>query len=121
MASWIGTYLDLYFVGKQVYQFPKRPFPDIFSINIAFTIVGLPLYIFLFLYLSNKMSSLTRVVFIITLSLFITVIEKQAEVFGLFTYSNQWKHYYSFIGYILFMLMIWKFYKWRSRLHYLMD
>ncbi|KDE47303.1 hypothetical protein DI43_09600 [Geobacillus sp. CAMR12739] len=34
LASWAGTYLDLYFVGKGLYTFPKRPFPSVFSIDI---------------------------------------------------------------------------------------
>jgi hypothetical protein len=53
-------------------------------------------------------------VFIVAMSLVITFIEKQAELFGLFAHSNQWKHYYSSIGYVVFMIIIWKFYKWRS-------
>ncbi|WP_304625746.1 CBO0543 family protein [Sporosarcina sp. JAI121] len=45
LASLLGTYLDLYFVGKRLYEFPVRPFAEIFSINIAFTLIVLPLLI----------------------------------------------------------------------------
>ncbi|WP_318538228.1 CBO0543 family protein [Geobacillus thermoleovorans] len=48
LSSWAGTYLDLYFTGKGVYVFPKRPFPSLFSIDIFFTMVVLPLCTVLF-------------------------------------------------------------------------
>ena len=112
-GSLLGTYLDLYFVGKHIYQFPERPFPEIFSINIAFTLVGLPLFTLFFLYLSHRMTSFKRIVFMVLISLLIAILEKQAEALGFFQHSNQWKHYYSCIGYFLYMLLIWSFYKWR--------
>ncbi|SNX75023.1 hypothetical protein SAMN05877753_110221 [Bacillus oleivorans] len=112
-ASLLGTYLDLYFVGKQFYQFPVRPFPEIFSINIGFTLVGLPLFTFFFLYFSDTMTSFKRFVFMVMMSLLMAIFEKLAEGFGFFNHSDQWKHYYSSIGYFLFMLLIWRFYRWR--------
>ncbi|HWO75282.1 MAG TPA: CBO0543 family protein [Bacillus sp. (in: firmicutes)] len=114
LASLLGTYLDLYFVGKQLYQFPIRPFPEIFSINIAFTLVGLPLFTLLFLYVSNRMTPFKRFLFIFMMSLFVAVFEKQAEALGYFRHSDEWKHYYSCIGYFLYMLLIWRFHTWRS-------
>ena len=32
LAILLGTYLDLYFVGKKMYMFPMRPFPEVFSL-----------------------------------------------------------------------------------------
>ena len=52
----MGTYLDLYFTGKGLYSFPIRPLSSIFSINIAFTLVGLPLLTSIYLYFSNKIN-----------------------------------------------------------------
>ncbi|WP_281177274.1 CBO0543 family protein [Peribacillus loiseleuriae] len=57
LASLLGTYLDLYFIGKGFYSFPIRPMSTVFSINIAFTLIGLPLLIGVFLYACNKMNS----------------------------------------------------------------
>ncbi|KYD15862.1 hypothetical protein B4168_4089 [Anoxybacillus flavithermus] len=45
-----------------------------------------------------------------------TWIEKQAETIGWFVHSSEWKHTYSFVGYSLFMAMVWKFYRWMSPL-----
>lgn len=111
LATLIGTYLDLYFVGTEMYSFPNRPFPNIFTINIAFTLVGLPLFITLFLYISMKV----RYNQILTLALFLSLIfsvgEKVAENFGLFVHDRSWHHFYSFVGYFLFLLLIDGFHK----------
>ncbi|MGG4012782.1 CBO0543 family protein [Bacillus smithii] len=55
-ASWIGTYLDLYFVGNEWYSFPLRPYSAIFTINIVFTLIGLPIFTFCFLYFMEKLN-----------------------------------------------------------------
>ena len=111
-ASLLGTYLDLYFVGKQFYEFPVRPFPDVFSINIAFTLIILPLLIWLFLYLADKMSKWSRLVFTLFLSALVPFIEKKSVQLGFFHHGDQWNHLYSFIGYFLFLVLIWKIFKW---------
>ncbi|WP_285753819.1 CBO0543 family protein [Parageobacillus sp. G301] len=113
-ASWIGTYLDLYFTGKQWYIFLEIPYPDIFTINILFTLIILPILTTLFLYLMEKMQAWKKVVFIVTASLVMALGENLAEAIGWFTHSNQWEHIYSFFGYLLFMIIVWKFYRWMS-------
>ena len=112
MASLLGTYLDLYFVGKQLYEFPVRPFPDVFPINIVFTLIILPMLIGLYLYLVDKMSKWSRLIFTFFLSALVPFIEKKSMQLGLFYHENQWNHIYSFIGYFLFLLLIWKIFEW---------
>lgn len=111
-ASLLGTYLDLYFVGKQFYAFPVRPFPDVFSINIAFTLVILPIGIGLFLYMADNMSNWSRLVFTLILSALVPFIEKKSVQLGFFHHGDQWHPLYSFIGYFLFLVLIWKIFKW---------
>lgn len=111
-ASLLGTYLDLYFVGKNLYEFPIRPFSEVFSINIVFTLVILPLGIWLFLYLADKMSRWSRFVFTLFLSALVPFIEKMSVQLGFFHHGPQWNQFYSFIGYFMFLLLIWKLFKW---------
>ncbi|WP_420849692.1 CBO0543 family protein [Peribacillus tepidiphilus] len=111
LASLIGTYLDLYFVGKNMYFFPIRPFEDIFTINIAFTLGGLPLFTLLLITFIKKMTFYRRWLFILLVSFLIANLEYQAERFGFFSHSEQWKHIYSFFGYFLFMTILWNFYR----------
>ncbi|WP_145981931.1 CBO0543 family protein [Lederbergia lenta] len=110
-AALLGTYLDLYFVGRNMYEFPIRPFPDVFSINIAFTLLILPCFTMLFLMAMRKMNRRNRSVFIIFLSLMVFTVENKMEQWGFFYHSNEWKHYYSFYGYFLFFVIIWSVYK----------
>uniref|UniRef100_A0A7U3YGA5 Uncharacterized protein n=2 Tax=Anoxybacillaceae TaxID=3120669 RepID=A0A7U3YGA5_GEOS0 len=63
-----------------------------------------------------KLRPWQRGCFLITISLLMTWIEKQAETIGWFVHSSEWKHTYSFVGYSLFMAMVWKFYRWMSPL-----
>ncbi|MFJ5624049.1 CBO0543 family protein [Peribacillus loiseleuriae] len=112
LASLLGTYLDLYFIGKGFYCFPIRPMSTVFSINIAFTLIGLPLLIGVFLYACNKMNSWGIGGLIIILSLLMAVGEKQAETFGLFVHSVSWNHIYSLIGYIPYLTFIYSLYCW---------
>jgi hypothetical protein len=111
-ASWIGTYLDLYFVGKRWYSFPSRPYSDVFTINIVFTLIGLPILTAFFLYFMRKLNNWKKGVFIIIVSLVMTLVEKQSEAFGWFIHHDQWEHSYSFFGYLLFMIIVWKFFRW---------
>ncbi|GAJ40589.1 hypothetical protein B4119_2351 [Parageobacillus caldoxylosilyticus] len=46
------------------------------------------------------------------MGLLMTWIEKQAETIGWFVHSFEWKHIYSFVGYSLFIAMVWRFYRW---------
>lgn len=112
LASLMGTYLDLYFVGKGFYVFPQRLLPDIFTINIVFTLFILPTFTYILISFVKKRTWLIRwYIFIIT-SFIIACIEKISESYGLFSHSENWKHFYSFFGYFAYLAVIWNFYKW---------
>ena len=112
IASLLGTYLDLYFVGKQFYAFPLRPFPEVFSINIGFTLIVLPLLTWIFLYLVDKMSRLRRLIFTLFLCALVPFIEKMSVHLGFLYQADQWNPLYSFIGYFLFLVLLWKVFRW---------
>ncbi|MFB9990247.1 CBO0543 family protein [Bacillus benzoevorans] len=103
LASLLGTYLDLYFTGKEMYSFPKRLLPDIFSIHIGFTLVVLPALTAAFLVVCYRISFGQKVCFILFFSLLMSFSEKQAEGFGFFIHHPSWKHLYSFIGFNLYL------------------
>ena len=111
-SSLIGTYLDLYLVGKGLYSFPKRPFPEVFPINIGFTLMALPIFIGVFIMICHKLKKPTKAVFILSVSLFMTVVEKQSEDFGFFDHHGSWNHIYSTFGYIFYLIFIYWFYQW---------
>jgi len=111
LASLLGTYLDLYFVGKQLYQFPMRPFPEIFSINIAFTLLGLPILVMIFLRCISQVNKWGKAGVILFTSLLMPIFEKLAEVLGLFVHTEGWQHFYTFFGYLLFLTIITLFYE----------
>ena len=115
-ASLIGTYLDLYFVGKGIYAFPNRPLSGIFSINIIFTLFGLPLLSMAFLSISSFLKNREALIFILILSSIMTFGEMAAENFKFFAHHPDWKHIYSFIGYnIFFILLYFSFNKLKRR------
>jgi hypothetical protein len=114
-SSFIGTYLDLIFVGNQMYAFPARQFPDVFTINIAFTLIILPIFTVLFLRITKTLPPLLRILFFILIGLCISISEQFFEKLGWFTHSEAWYHSYSFFGYIIFMFLIWKFYRWLAK------
>jgi hypothetical protein len=62
----------------------------------------------------EKMRAWKKVVFIVTASLVMALGENLAEAIGWFAHSDQWEHIYSFFGYLLFMIIVWKFYRWMS-------
>ncbi|WP_227551332.1 CBO0543 family protein [Metabacillus sediminilitoris] len=109
-SSFVGTYLDLMFVGMGKYAFPTRLFPEIFSINIVFTLFILPLFSIFFLIVANRIQPFARYVMIIMLGVVISVIEKISEHFGWFIHLSEWNHAYSIFGYIIFFIVIWKLY-----------
>ncbi|WP_027409035.1 CBO0543 family protein [Anoxybacteroides tepidamans] len=112
LASWIGTYLDLYCTGRGLYFFPQRPFPSIFSIDIVFTIIGLPIFSLLFIFVMERLHGWGRGLFTIFLALLMSFGEQQAESIGLFVHTLHWKHEYSLAGYMLFLAIVWRFYRW---------
>ncbi|WP_035301714.1 CBO0543 family protein [Brevibacillus laterosporus] len=111
-VSWLGTYLDLIFVEKQLYSFPVRPFSDIFKINIMFTLCILPIVTAIFLHCLQSMNSWQRKGLILFSGIIAAGIEQISEQLGWFAHSSEWQHFYSFIGYILFMWLVWKFHLW---------
>ncbi|WP_017755135.1 CBO0543 family protein [Calidifontibacillus oryziterrae] len=111
VGTLFGTYVDLYFVGKGLYSFPVRPMPTIFSINILFTLVILPLFSAFFLLICNKINGIRKMTFFILVSLCISFCEKLAAGIGFFVPSPLWNHSYSFIGYFLYLLLIYYVYK----------
>ncbi|WP_416825608.1 CBO0543 family protein [Ectobacillus polymachus] len=111
-SCFIGTYLDLLFVGRHLYAFPVRPFPNIFTINVAFTLLILPIFTTLFLWIANILDTFSRILFIVLIGLCISISEQITENVGWFTHSDAWHHSYSFFGYIIFMLLLWKLYRW---------
>lgn len=114
-ASLIGTYLDLYFVGKGMYKFPVRPLPELFAINIGFTLVGLPAFVILLLYFLSCLNKWGKLVVILLVSLLMAVFEKFAESLGFFQHGEEWRHLYTFIGYFLFLMMTVVFFHWLKR------
>ncbi|MEH7097004.1 CBO0543 family protein [Neobacillus vireti] len=112
LASLLGTYLDLYFVGKHFYQYPLRPFAEIFSINIALTLLVLPIMTLILLRSISQLTNWGKAGVILFVSLLMPVLEKLAELLGLFTHSVDWKHLYSFLGYLLFLTIVWLFHEW---------
>ena len=113
-GSITATYLDLYFTGKKVYSFPIRPFPEIFSINILFTLVGIPIFILCFLFVVKKMSIYMKTGLLFVLSLFAAIFEKSAEKWGFFLHTNDWNHYYTIVGYFFYLTFL-LFFFWLTR------
>ncbi|WP_425445446.1 CBO0543 family protein [Virgibacillus ndiopensis] len=111
-STLIGTYLDLIMVGNGLYSFPNRPFPTIFSINILFTFVILPVLTVSIIYLFKKLTTLLRLGFVLIIFFLLPFIEHLSEFFGVFIHSNDWHHLYSSFGYTFFIVIIWKFYTW---------
>ncbi|MCM3737189.1 hypothetical protein M3215_15630 [Bacillus cytotoxicus] len=111
-SSLIGTYLDLLFVSIQMYDFPARPFPHIFTINIAFTLFILPICTALFVRIMTMLPTYSKIVFIILIGLCMSVSERFAEQLGWFVHGETWRHSYSLFGYMIFLIFIWKFYRW---------
>jgi hypothetical protein len=111
-ASWLGTYLDLVFIQKQLYSFPMRPFSDLFDIHVLFTLFVLPVFTALFLHILLSMNKWPRRGAVLLFGILAAGLEHIAEKLGWFTHSAEWQHYYSIAGYILFMWVVWKFHHW---------
>ena len=117
LAILLGTSLDLYFVGKNMYMFPIRPFPEVFSVNIAFTFVALPVTVLVYLKIMKQVSKWGKVGVILFLSLLMPIVERFSELFGLFEHSPEWKHIYTFFGYLIFLSIILLFYRLTNKDH----
>ncbi|WP_433770119.1 CBO0543 family protein [Bacillus wiedmannii] len=112
LSSVIGTCLDVFFVTKQIYFFPVRPFPSIFSVNIGFTLFVLPILTAAFIQISKTLSAVSRTLLIISIGICASIFEQFAEKRGLFIHSADWHHTYSLFGYIIFLSFIWRVYNW---------
>ncbi|WP_142395808.1 MULTISPECIES: CBO0543 family protein [Bacillus] len=111
LSAIIGTCLDAFFVNKQIYAFPVRPFSSTFSVNIAFTLLVLPILTASFIQISKTLSTVSRTLFIISIGVCASIFEQIAERLGLFIHSADWHHSYSLFGYMLFLFFIWKVYQ----------
>ncbi len=112
LASLLGTYLDLYFIGKGMYYFPIRPFAAIFSINILFTLAVLPIFMIPLLKIMQRLNGWLKGIFVLSISLAMAALEKMAEDMGLFVHTEDWHHLYTFAGYSLFIGLISAFHGW---------
>ncbi|PGT02495.1 hypothetical protein COD09_11745 [Bacillus cereus] len=112
LSSIIGTCLDAFFVHTQIYSFPVRPFSSTFSVNIAFTLLVLPILTASFIQISKKLSTVSRTLFIISIGVCASIFEQVAERLGLFVHNEHWHHTYSLFGYMIFLAFIWKVYRW---------
>ncbi|WP_436371877.1 CBO0543 family protein [Cytobacillus sp. BC1816] len=115
LASLLGTYLDLYFIGKGMYYFPIRPFSAIFSINILFTLAVLPIFMIPLLRIMQSLNGWLKGMFALSISLAMAALEKMAEDMGLFVHADHWHHLYTFAGYCLFIGLISAFHGWINR------
>lgn len=115
LASLLGTYLDLYFVGKGLYHFPHRLLPEIFPIHIGFTLIVLPIFTLAFLYCLSQANRWGKACIILFVSLLMPMLERFAERLGMFVHSEKWMHSYSFFGYLLFLTVIAVVYTWLKK------
>lgn len=115
LAALFGTYSDLVLVGIGMYDFPLRPFPAIFSVNILFTLVVLPLAVMMILHYTSLVNKWGRRGIILFVSLLVPILEKLAEELGLFIHSDHWQHIYSFFGYWIFLVLIDAFQRWWAK------
>ncbi|MED4229240.1 CBO0543 family protein [Neobacillus cucumis] len=115
LASLIGTFLDLYMVGKGYYQYPLRPFPEIFSINIGFTLIVLPLMTLIVLRTIEHLTNWGKIGVILLVSLLMPIFEKLTEMLGWFTHTEDWKHIYTVFGYFLFLTIVLAFHEWMRK------
>jgi uncharacterized membrane protein len=116
-SSWLGTYADLVFVENKMYSFPHRPFPNLFSFNISFTLFVLPLATAFFLYVAEQLKRSYRALLALLLALLATLVELMSERVGWFVHNSGWRHEYSFFGYWLFMWLVWKFHIKCKKIH----
>lgn len=117
LAVLLGTSMDLYFVEKKMYMFPIRPFPEVFSFNIGFTFVVLPILVLVYLIVMKQVTKWGKFGIILFLSLLMPIFERFSELFGLFEHSPEWKHIYSFFGYLVFLSFIFLFYRLTNKEH----
>lgn len=112
LASLLGTYLDSIMVRLRFYAFPWRPFPELFDINVLFTLVGLPAATALVLHWMEGVRSWRRAGIVVLLAFLMTLVERVSETLGWFVHSSDWRHICTFGGYLFFMGILWGFHRW---------
>lgn len=112
LAALMGTYSDTVMVRLRFFAFPRRLFPELFDGNILFNLAGLPLATAIVLHWMEGMRAWRRVAIAVLLSLFMTLVERVSETLGFFVHSSDWRHVYTFIGYLIFMGIVWAFHRW---------
>jgi hypothetical protein len=60
----------------------------------------------------ERLRPVYRPLLIVFLSMAGALLEPLSEQAGLFSHSEEWSHVYSFIGYLFFLLLLWKFHRW---------
>nr|WP_282434270.1 CBO0543 family protein [Bacillus sp. DNRA2] len=115
-GSLVATYLDLYFVGHGLYSFPMRPFPEIFSINILFTLIVLPFSLYVYFSVISMIKGWKRTGLILSLGMLAAVFEKFAEEQGWFSHQLNWHHYYTVFGFFIYLQLITLVYFWFKQL-----
>ncbi|MGR5867274.1 CBO0543 family protein [Bacillus cereus] len=116
LSAIIGTCLDAFFVHKQIYSFPARPFSSTFSVNIAFYIIRTADFNSYLYTHFKKLSKVSRILFIISIGICASLFEQIAESLGLFIHSTNWNHTYSLFGYMIFHSFIWNIYNWIKKI-----
>ena len=115
LASLLGTYLDLYFIGKGMYHFPNRPFSAIFSINILFTLAVLPIFMIPLLKIMQNLKGWLKGMFVLSISLAMAGLERMAEDMVMCVHAENWHHRYTLWGYSLVIGLISAFHGWINR------
>ncbi|WP_442853419.1 hypothetical protein [Bacillus sp. B-jedd] len=69
---------------------------------MLFTLVGLPLFIAFFLWLSKNLNISKTILLFLNISTAMTI----AETLGLLTHHPDWQHSHPLIGYILYLTII---------------
>ncbi|WP_281975107.1 CBO0543 family protein [Halobacillus litoralis] len=105
-ASLMTTYIELWFTAQNHYIFLTRPFPTVFPIDIRLTLIVIPLFTFIALWIMKSLQGMNRFSFILLTSLLAMLLEPVSEQAGWVAFSPDWKHLYSFFGYAVFLLLI---------------
>ncbi|WP_369009381.1 CBO0543 family protein [Desertibacillus haloalkaliphilus] len=112
LSSLVATYLDLWLVGKGFFTFPHRPFPEIFTVHIGFTLLIVPIMTVVFIYLFQRGNVVSKSALLMFVALGAALFENVSAYLGLLTLSAEWQSLYSSFGYPLFLLVMSMFHRW---------
>lgn len=115
LASWVATYLELYLTGKGYYTLTYQPFSDIFTINILFTLLAIPLLTAIIIRITDEMELGQKVLLLTVISATLTLSEKILGQTKWISFSDQWQHGYSLVGYFLFFFGMTAFFGWLEK------